>query len=70
MNNDMIEDDDIDLGSFGVKMVLLDLKVEIILMKMKMKMKMKMMRDEDDDDGSGGAFGSHDDTNFKYLYNK
>ena len=64
MNNDMIEDDDIDLGSFGVKMVLLDLKVEIILMKM------KMMRHEDDDDGSGGAFGSHDDTNFKYLYNK
>ena len=42
MNNDMIEDDDIDLGSFGVKMILLDLKVEIILMKMKM-MRMRMM---------------------------
>ena len=66
MNNDMIADDDIDLGSFGVKMILLDLKLEIILMKMKMKMKM----DEDDDDSGGGAFGSHDDTNFKYLYNK
>ena len=60
MNNDMIADDDIDLGSFGVKMILLDLKLEIILMKM----------DEDDDDSGGGAFGSHDDTNFKYLYNK
>ena len=33
-------------------------------------MKLKMMRDEDEDDGGGGAFGSHDDTNFKYLYNK
>ena len=60
MNNDMIVDDDIELGSFGVKMILLDLKLEIILMKM----------DEDDDDSGGGAFGSHDDTNFKYLYNK
>uniref|UniRef100_A0A7N2LRZ4 Disease resistance protein winged helix domain-containing protein n=1 Tax=Quercus lobata TaxID=97700 RepID=A0A7N2LRZ4_QUELO len=43
MNNDMIEDDDIDLGSFGIKMILLDLKLEIILMKLKMKMKMKRM---------------------------
>lgn len=44
INNDMIEDDDIDLGSFGFKMILLDLKVEIILMKMKMKMKRMRMR--------------------------
>ena len=67
MNNDMIADDDTDLGSFGVKMILLDLKLEIILMKMKMTMDED---DDDDDDGGGGAFGSHDDTNFKYLYNK
>ena len=73
MNNDVIEDDDIDLEwSFGVEC---DAPPKFRVRNHPIDVEDEENEDEDEDDnddnaGSGGAFDSHDDINFKYLYDK
>ena len=74
MNNDVIQDDDIDLESFGVEC---DAPLRFRVRNHPIDVEVEENEDEDededdnDDNASGdGAFGSHDDINFKYLYDK
>ena len=72
MSNDVIEDDDIDLESFGVEC---DAPLIFRVRNHPIDVEDEENDDEDEDEnddnaGGGGAFGSHDDINFKYLYDK
>ena len=73
MNNDVIEDDDIDLESFGVEC---DAPLRFRVRNHPIDVEDEENEDEDEDEddngenAGGGAFGSHDDINFKYLYDK
>ena len=65
MDNEVIEDDDINLESFGDE--------DDAPPRFRHKNNPIHIEDEDEDDdndASGGAFGSHDDIDFNFLHNK
>ena len=69
MDNEVIEDDDdINLESFGDE---LDAPPKFRDKNNPIQVEDEEDEDEDDDnDASGGEFGSHDDIDFNFLYDK
>ena len=69
MDNEVIEDDDINLESFGDKR---DAPPRFRDKNHPIEVEDGDEENEDEDDNNdasgGGAFGSHDDINFNYLY--
>ena len=67
MENEVVEDDDINLESFGDER---DSLPGFTDKNHPIEVEDEENEDEDDDNDAsgGGAFGSHDDINFNYLY--